>query len=109
MLQIGAPGVWYTDAFPRQSRYTRLDIKILDTAGHGPVYEQIRSQIAAMIEGGELTTGSELPKPHVIATQCGVDRGEVQRAYFELEQAGLLVSKKSKNFLGESTVTFRVV
>lgn len=85
-----------------------MDIKVQDTAGHGPVYEQIRSQIAAMIESGELAKGVEVPKPHVIASQCGVDRGEVQRAYFELEQAGLIVSRKSKNFLGESSLTFRV-
>lgn len=85
-----------------------VDIKVQDTAGHGPVYEQIRSQIAAMIESGELAKDAEVPKPHVIATQCGVDRGEVQRAYFELEQAGLIVSRKSKNFLGETSLTFRV-
>ena len=85
-----------------------MDIKVQDTAGHGPVYEQIRSQIAAMIESGELAKDVEVPKPHVIASQCGVDRGEVQRAYFELEQAGLIVSRKSKNFLGESSLTFRV-
>lgn len=85
-----------------------MDIKVQDTAGHGPVYEQIRSQIAVMIESGELAKGVEVPKPHVIASQCGVDRGEVQRAYFELEQAGLIVSRKSKNFLGETSLVFRV-
>ena len=85
-----------------------MDIKVQDTAGHGPVYEQIRSQIAAMIESGELAKGVEEPKPHVIASQCGVDRGEVQRAYFELEQSGLIVSRKSKNFLGETSLVFRV-
>lgn len=85
-----------------------MEIKLQDTAGHGPVYEQIRSQIAAMIESGELAKDAEVPKPHVIASQCGADRGEVQRAYFELEQAGLIVSRKSKNFLGESSLTFRV-
>lgn len=86
-----------------------MDIKVQDTSGHGPVYEQIRSQIAAMIESGELVKGSEIPKPHVIASQCSVDRGEVQRAYFELEQAGLIESRKSKNFLGETSLSFRVV
>lgn len=85
-----------------------MDIKVEDTSGHGPVYEQIRSQIAALIEKGELAKGAEIPKPHVIATQCSVDRGEVQRAYFELEQAGLIESRKSKNFLGETSIAFRV-
>ena len=84
-----------------------MDIKILDTS-HGPVYEQIRSQIAGLIEGGSLASGSDLPHPGTLAQQCGVDRGEVMRAYFELEQQGLITSKRSKNFLGETSVTYRI-
>jgi len=82
-----------------------LDIKVLDTAGHGPVYEQIRSQIADMIGAGTVSSGTALPKPHVVAQQCSVDKGEVSRAYFELEQAGLIEVRKTKNFLGETNIT----
>ena len=84
-----------------------MEIKVLDTS-HGPYYEQVRSQIAAMIEAGTLASGEELPRPQVLAQQCGVDKGEVSRAYFELEQQGLVVVKKSKNFLGETTTTYYV-
>jgi DNA-binding transcriptional regulator YhcF (GntR family) len=85
-----------------------VDIKVLDTS-HGPVYDQIRTQIADLIQNGSLASGSELPRPAAIAQQCGVDKGEVSRAYFELEQQGLVSSRKSKNFLGESSITYSVV
>src|SRR5206468_5244099 len=85
----------------RKRQEALVDIKVLDTS-HGPIYEQIRSQIADMIASGRLVSGVELPRPAMIAQQCNVDKGEVSRAYFELEQEELVVVKKSKNFLGES-------
>jgi GntR family transcriptional regulator len=84
-----------------------VEIKILDTS-HGPYYEQIRTQIADMIEGGTLASGAELPSPHMLSQQSGVDKGEVSRAYFELEQQGLVIAKKSKNFLGETSTSYFV-
>lgn len=85
-----------------------MEIIVRDTATHGPCYEQIRSQISDQIRSGLLASGSELPRPAKIAEQINVDRGEVSRAYFELEQQGLIVSKKTKNFLGETVTSFRV-
>ena len=84
-----------------------MDIKVLDTS-HGPVYDQIRTQIAELINNGFLISGTELPRPAAVAQQCGVDKGEVTRAYFELEQQGLVASRKSKNFLGETSTTYSV-
>ena len=84
-----------------------MDIKILDTS-HGPVYEQIRNQIENMITSGMLVSGFELPRVSTLALQCNVDKGEVSRAYFELEQTGLVNARKSKNFLGEHAVTYTV-
>jgi GntR family transcriptional regulator len=85
-----------------------VDIKVGDTTVHGPVYDQVRSQIAGLIESGKLAAGESLPNPAVLARDIKVDRGEVSRAYFELEQMGLVVVKKSKNFLGEATTMYSV-
>jgi GntR family transcriptional regulator len=85
-----------------------VDIQVLDTATHGPVYLQIRSQISELIKSGELKSGEALPGPGALARQCNVDRGEVTRAYFELEQESLVVSSKSKNFLGEVSTNYSV-
>ena len=86
-----------------------VQIDIRDTATDGPVYQQIKDQVTELIKAGTLSAGEALPPPATIATQCSVDRGEVSRAYFELEQLGLVASKKSKNFLGEATVSYVVV
>lgn len=85
-----------------------MDIQIRDTASCGPVYQQIKDQITEMVSSGALASGAALPAPGSLATQISVDRGEVARAYFELEQLGLVASKKSKNFLGESTVNYSI-
>ena len=85
-----------------------MDIQVLDTATHGPVYLQIRSRITELINSGSLASGQELPSPASLARQCNVDRGEVSRAYFELEQEDLVVSSKSKNFLGEVSTGYTV-
>ncbi len=84
-----------------------MEISILDTS-HGPVYEQIRSQIAEQIAAGTLVSGAELTRPAALAQQLKVDRGEVSRAYFELEQQELVTVKRSKNFLGETMTSYFV-
>ena len=84
-----------------------MDIKVLDTS-HGPVYEQVRRQISDMITSGMLVSGMELPRPATLAQQCNIDKGEVSRAYFELEQQELVLAKKTKNFLGESSISYSV-
>ena len=84
-----------------------MEITILDTS-HGPVYEQIRSKIAEQIASGSLASGTELPRVAALAQQLNVDRGEVSRAYFELEQQEHVTVKKSKNFLGEATTSYFV-
>jgi GntR family transcriptional regulator len=85
-----------------------VDIKVLDTTAHGPVYLQIRLQIAELISSGKLSPGDSLPSPLTLSRDLSVDRGEVTRAYFELEQEGMVVVKKSKNFLGESTTNYSI-
>ena len=110
MGRLAAAGfvLWYTSALPsKELQEAAVEITILDTS-HGPIYEQIRIQIAEMISSGGLKSGSELPRPPALAQQCNVDRGEVSRAYFELEQQEMVVVKKSKNFLGESVISYYV-
>jgi GntR family transcriptional regulator len=86
-----------------------LEITIGDTATKGPVYQQIKDQVTELIQAGTLVAGEALPSPASLAAKANVDRGEVSRAYFELEQLGLIASKKSKNFLGESTVVYSIL
>ena len=57
-------------------------------------YEQIRSQIASLINLGELVKGSKLPTVRALATDLGVAAGTVARAYKELEAEGLISSRR---------------
>jgi DNA-binding transcriptional regulator YhcF (GntR family) len=81
----------------------------LKAASHGPVYAQVREQIERLINAGTLSSGETIPAPATLAQQLAVDRGEIQRAYFELEQSGLLKKESGKDFLGHSKVVYRVV
>lgn len=55
-----------------------------------PPFEQIRAQITAYISSGQLAAGTKLPTVRALAGDLGVASGTVQRAYRELESAGLV-------------------
>lgn len=80
----------------------------LQGAEAGPVYAQVRTQIEALIERREVRSGDVLPSPAALAQKLSVDRGEIQRAYYELEQSGLVTKKTGKDFLGNSKVSYTV-
>jgi GntR family transcriptional regulator len=84
-----------------------MEIHLKDRS-EGPYYLQIREQIQSRISDKELAPGDTLPSPASLAAKLSIDRGEVQRAYFELEHAGLVMKKTSKDFLGKEKVTYTV-
>lgn len=84
-----------------------LDIQLKESA-EGPVYLQLRRQIEERIRDRRLGAGEALPSPAALAQRLSVDRGEVQRAYFELEHYGLVTKAVSKDFLGKEKVTYTV-
>lgn len=65
----------------------------IDTASPVPPYEQIRAQLAASIESGELAEGARLPAIRQLAGDLGLAPGTVARAYRELETSGLVISR----------------
>jgi DNA-binding transcriptional regulator YhcF (GntR family) len=73
-----------------------------------PVYLQVREQIETHIRNKTVASGESLPSPAALAQQLSVDRGEVQRAYYELEQLGFVTKQTGKDFLGKPKVEYRV-
>jgi GntR family transcriptional regulator len=59
-----------------------------------PVYEQIRSQVAAAVALGSLRPGDRLPASRDLARDLGIAVGTVQRAYRELEATGVVSSRR---------------
>ena len=84
-----------------------MDIQLKDRS-EGPYYLQIRQQIEARIRDKQLAAGDALPSPASLASKLSIDRGEVQRAYFELEHAGLVTKTVGRDFLGKEKVTYTV-
>ena len=84
-----------------------MNIELKDLS-HNPVYAQVRQQIQDHIEQKRVNSGESLPSPAALAQKLSVDKGEIQRAYFELEQLGLIVKHAGKDFLGKPKVDYRV-
>lgn len=84
-----------------------MNIQIQDAA-QGPVYLQVRQQIEAHIKTRQIASGAALPGPGALSQQLLVDKGEIQRAYFELEQYGLVRKKITKDFLGKEKTSYFV-
>jgi len=80
----------------------------LQALSKGPVYLQVREQIETQIANKTLPSGDTLPSPGVLAQKLSVDKGEIQRAYFELEFAGLITKQTGKDFLGHAKTTYRI-
>ena len=66
----------------------------VDLGSATPPYEQIRAQIASLIALGTLAPGTRLPTVRSLAADLGIAAGTVARAYKELEQAGLIETRR---------------
>lgn len=67
---------------------------VLDLSSSVPPYEQIRSQITALVAASALRPGDRLPTVRALATDLGVAAGTVARAYRELESEGLVATRR---------------
>lgn len=66
----------------------------IDDADPTPAYEQLRRQLLALVHTGALATGDRVPPIRQLAADLGVAPGTVARAYRELEEAGVLHSRR---------------
>ena len=66
----------------------------LDPNNPTPPYEQLRRQLADLIAAGRLGPGDRLPPLRQLAGDLGVAVGTVARTYRELEQNGMLTSRR---------------
>ncbi len=68
-------------------------IVVVDPASHVPPFEQVRGQVAAMVAEGTLPPGQRLPTVRRLAGDLGLAVNTVARAYRELEQEGVVVTR----------------
>ncbi len=89
----------------------RDDVEIIISNNKNkPIYEQITSQIKAMIMSGELKTGESIPSMRSLAKSIHVSVITVQKAYEDLQRDGFIettigrgsfVSAQNKDFYQE--------
>jgi GntR family transcriptional regulator len=61
-----------------------------------PVYEQVREQIKRMVASGSLRVGAQLPTIRQLATDLGLAKGTIERAYELLEADAVIETKGRK-------------
>ena len=86
---------------------------LLSNSSDKPIYEQITSQIKAMIIKGTLKEGDSLPSMRKLAKELHVSVITAQRAYEELQRDGFIdtvagkgtfVSEQNKEFIREENL-----
>ena len=81
-----------------------MDI-IISNSSHSPIYEQIYSQIKAMILNGTLKEGDALPSMRLLAKELRISVITTKRAYEELERDGFIETITGKgSFIGKANV-----
>ncbi|MFJ4467652.1 GntR family transcriptional regulator [Streptomyces sp. NPDC089424] len=68
---------------------------IIDTASAVPPFEQLRAQLARQIQDRTLVVGTRLPTIRRLAADLGLAANTVGRAYRELEEAGLIETRRA--------------
>ena len=73
---------------------TARPLLTVDTGNPTPPYEQLRRQLAELIQSAALAPGDRLPPLRQLAADLGLAVGTVARTYRELESAGLVSSRR---------------
>lgn len=60
-----------------------------------PIYQQIVNQVKYLVASGRLAPDEELPPIRTLAEQLVINPNTVARAYRELEQAGIVVKRRT--------------
>ncbi|MFH1662501.1 MAG: GntR family transcriptional regulator [Chloroflexota bacterium] len=65
----------------------------LSGTNRAPLYQQIVEQVKQLVATGSLQPGEHLPTVRQLAQQLNINPGTVSRAYSELEQQGVVMSR----------------
>lgn len=63
---------------------------VVDENDRRPIYQQVADGIRALIAGGELKEGAQLPPVRQLASDLGVNLNTIATAYRELQAEGLI-------------------
>ena len=69
---------------------------IISSNSNKPIYEQITSQIKAMVMSGELQNGEPIPSMRALARELHISVITVQKAYEDLQRDGFIETAVGK-------------
>lgn len=81
-----------------------MSLLVLDPTSDSAPYEQVRSQVAALVTGGDLAPGQKLPTVRRLAADLGLAANTVARAYRMLEADGVISTQGRRGTFVRSTV-----
>lgn len=81
-----------------------MDDIAIDHDSAVPPFEQLRAQIAGLVDRGELAPGTRLPTVRKTAEELGLAVNTVARAYRELEADGVVVTEGRRGTFVRSAV-----
>ena len=76
---------------------------IISNNANKPIYEQITSQIKAMIMSGELKAGDAIPSMRALAKSIQVSVITVQKAYEDLQRDGFIETTVGRGSFNSKT------
>ena len=80
---------------------------LISNSSDKPIYEQITSQMKAMIMNGELEAGALLPSMRTLAKELRISVITTKRAYEDLERDGFIYTVVGKgSFVAEKNMEF---
>lgn len=80
---------------------------VISNSSRKPIYEQITSQIKAMILSGELEAGAMLPSMRLLAKELRISVITTKRAYEDLERDGFITTVVGKgSYVAEKNLDF---
>ena len=77
----------------------------VDADDRRPIYQQVVDEIKALIAGGSLEEGEQLPPVRQLAADLGVNLNTIAAAYRELQSEGLITVKHGSGAVVSSLTT----
>ena len=65
---------------------------IIDNTSRTPIYEQIKTQILALISNGALNPGDKLPSIRALSSSLHLNINTIKKVFAELEKDGVIVT-----------------
>ena len=72
---------------------------VIDNSSKTPIYEQIKTQILALVSSGVLKPGDKLPSLRSLSSSMSLNINTIKKVFSELENDGVIISVLGSGFV----------